>query len=157
MRFALQAARAHLAGEDLPTVPARSGSAGDAPRQELAGRYSSADGDALVLTDGGGRLAMASAAGEATLEPLGDLWEAHDETTGFAVPIPGMDRFALGVERDASGAVRAPTHGPQRYLADGTPPEPTRRRPPARTSSWGRTGAGTRGRRASACSCARVG
>lgn len=124
VRFALQAARAHLAGEDLPTVPPAPDPLATPLATELAGRYSSADGDALVLTDGGGRLAMASAAGEATLEPLGDLWEAHDETTGFAVPIPGMDRFALGVERDASGAVRALTHGPQRYLADGTPPEP---------------------------------
>jgi hypothetical protein len=31
-----------------------------------------------------------------------------------------MDRFALGVDRDDAGGVRALTHGPARYLRDAT-------------------------------------
>jgi hypothetical protein len=61
---------------------------------------------------------------EVTLEPLGDLWESHDGEPAFAVPLPDMDRFALGIERGPDGSVVALTHGPSRYLAAGAPATP---------------------------------
>jgi CubicO group peptidase (beta-lactamase class C family) len=124
VRFALDAGRAQAVGEELPAVTDAPDPLATPLAGELAGRYAAADGSALVLTDEGGRLAMRSAGGDATLEPLGDLWEAHDESAGFAVPVTGMDRFALGVERDASGAVRALTHGPVVYAPEGTRADP---------------------------------
>jgi D-alanyl-D-alanine carboxypeptidase len=124
VRFALDAARTHAAGEELPAVADAPDPVATPLAGELAGRYAAQDGSTLVLSDRGGRLSLESSAGDATLEPLGDLWEAHDGSAGFAVPLPGMDRFALGVERDGSGTVRALTHGPTRYGADGPPLEP---------------------------------
>jgi D-alanyl-D-alanine carboxypeptidase len=130
VRFALDAARAQGAGEELPAVADVPDPLGTPIARELAGRYAAADGSTIVLSDEGGRLALESPAGSATLEPLGDMWEAHDASAGFAVPLAGMDRFAMGVERDGSGTVRALTHGPTRYAAEGATVGPDATAPP---------------------------
>jgi CubicO group peptidase (beta-lactamase class C family) len=119
VRFALDAARAYAAGEGLPDVTPSPDPLGTTLAAELAGAYVTADGATLRLKDDDGRLVASFEAGDATLEPLGDLWESADGTPGFAVPLPGLDRVALGVERGADGSVVALTHGPARYLAAG--------------------------------------
>ena len=119
VRFALEAARAHAAGGPLPTPTPAPDPLATPLSAELSGRYTAAGGRRLELRDDDGRLRMRWEGGEITLEPLGDLWEDAEGGAGLAVPIPGWDRFALGVERDADGRVLALTHGPDRYLADG--------------------------------------
>ncbi len=130
VRFALDAARAHVAGERLPTVPPAPDPLATPLAQELAGEYAAADGSSILLKDDDGRLVAlfgsgsGSVSGEVTLEPLGELWESHDGEPAFAVPSPDMDRFALGIERGPDGSVVALTHGPSRYLAAGAPASP---------------------------------
>ena len=124
VRFALDAARADRSGQELPAVPPAPDPLTTPLSTELAGRYSAADGGAIVLEERGGRLVLVREGVEVTLEPLGDLWEPQDRGPAFAVPIPEMDRFALVVERDREGEVRALTHGPSRYLAAGLTSEP---------------------------------
>jgi CubicO group peptidase (beta-lactamase class C family) len=126
VRFALDAARAHAAGERLPAVPPAPDPLATPLAAELAGEYAAADGSSVLLKDDDGRLValFGSDSAEVTLEPLGDLWESHDGEPAFAVPLPDMDRFALGIERGPDGSVVALTHGPSRYLAAGAPATP---------------------------------
>jgi hypothetical protein len=132
VRFALDAARAHVAGERLPVVPPAPDPLATPLAAELAGEYAAADGSSILLKDDDGRLVALFGSGslEVTLEPLGELWESHDGGPGFAVPLPELDRFALAIERGPDGSVVALTHGPSRYPAAGAPatPEPA---PPA--------------------------
>jgi D-alanyl-D-alanine carboxypeptidase len=123
VRFALEAARAHLAGGELPEVAPAPDPLATSLAAELAGRYASAGGAAIVLKNDDGRLVATLESADVTLEPLGDLWESQQGEPAFAVPAPEMDRFPLGVERGEGGSVIALTHGPTRYLAAGTPAE----------------------------------
>jgi CubicO group peptidase (beta-lactamase class C family) len=123
VRFALEAARAHVAVRRLPAVTPAPDPLATPLAPELAGRYSAEDGRAIALRDDGGRVVLEIEGDTIPLEPLGDLWEGADAGAGFAVRSPRLDRFALGVERDRAGVVRALTHGPTRYLADGAAPE----------------------------------
>ena len=125
VRFALDAARAVGSGEELPEVPAAPDPLVTPVAAEVAGRYAAAtDGDVVALENRDGRLVMARAAGDVTLEPLEDLWESEGRGPAFAVPVPDMDRFALVVERGDDGSVSAITHGPTRYWAAGVVPAP---------------------------------
>ena len=126
VRFALDAARAHASGEELPAVPAPTDPLATPFAARIAGTYTAADGRALVLKERAGRLAATLGTEDVTLEPLGhDLFQpAGDHDLAFAVPTPDMDRYALVVERDGDGSVTALTHGPARYLAEGGPGAP---------------------------------
>ncbi|MEO8291894.1 MAG: serine hydrolase domain-containing protein [Actinomycetota bacterium] len=127
VRFALDAARAHLAGRPLPAVTSAPDPLASPLAARLDGDYASADGATISLKDRAGRVVATTPDGEVTLEPLDSLWEADagDEAgQHFAVAIPSMDRFALGVEADASGRVIALVHGPTRYVRAGTTLEP---------------------------------
>ena len=124
VRFALDAARAHLAGDDLPKVPAAPDPLATPLAAELEGRYTAVDGSTLVLRDDDGRLVAALGSGDVTLEPQGDLWDSELDVAAFAVPTPEMDRFAFVVERGPDGSVAAITHGPSRYVAAGVTLEP---------------------------------
>jgi hypothetical protein len=124
VRFALDAARAHLAGDDLPKVPAAPDPLATPLAAELEGRYTAVDGSTLVLRDDDGHLVAALESGDVTLEPQGDLWDSELDVAAFAVPTPEMDRFAFVVERGPDGSVAAITHGPSRYLAAGVAAEP---------------------------------
>jgi D-alanyl-D-alanine carboxypeptidase len=124
VRFALEAARAHLAGEELPEAEPAPDPFASPLAAELEGQYTAAGGAAIVLKDDDGRLVAALESSDVTLEPLGELWESENGEPAFAVPTPEMDRFPLGVERGEDGSVIALTHGPTRYLAAGVPAEP---------------------------------
>ena len=130
VRFALDAARAHLEGKELPPVDAPPDPLATPLAADIAGLYTADDGDSIALHDDHGRLVASLKNGDVTLEPLGDLWDSDDGGPAFAVPTPDADRFALVAERDGEGAVRALTHGPRRYLAAGVASE-TRAAPPA--------------------------
>jgi D-alanyl-D-alanine carboxypeptidase len=124
VRFALEVARTHLAGEELPEVEPAPDPFATPLAAELAGRYTSTGGAAIDLKDDDGRLVAVLESSDMTLEPLGDLWESQNGEPAFAVPTPEMDRFPLGVERGEDGSVVALTHGPTRYLAAGVSAEP---------------------------------
>jgi D-alanyl-D-alanine carboxypeptidase len=119
VRFALDAARAHLAGRPLPAVTPPPDPLSTPLAARLAGEYVADDGGAITLKDDGGRVMATTAEGDATLEPLESVWDDDGADRYFAVPIPAMDRFALGVECDAGGEVVAVTHGPTRYVRAG--------------------------------------
>lgn len=119
VRFALDAARAHLAGQPLPAVTPAPDPLATPLAARLAGEYAAADGGAIALKDDGGRVVATTAEGDATLEPLESIWDEDEADRYFAVPIPAMDLFALGAEQDAGWKVTAVTHGPTRYVRVG--------------------------------------
>jgi D-alanyl-D-alanine carboxypeptidase len=130
VRFALDAARAHLAGTPLPAVPAAPDPLATPMAARLVGEYASADGRSISLKDDDGRVVATTADGDVTLEPLESVWDPHAPGPTFAVPIPAMDRFALGAERDTGGEVISVTHGPTRYVRTGATVDPDEEAPP---------------------------
>ena len=130
VRFALDAARAHLAGHALPAVTPPPDPLATPLAARLAGEYTAGDGGAIALKDDGGRVVATMAEGDVTLEPLETVWEEDGAGRTFAVPIPAMDRFALGAELDAAGEVVAVTHGPTRYVRAGATVGPDETPPP---------------------------
>ncbi len=131
VRFALDAARAQLAGQPLPAVTPAPDPLATPIAAELAGVYAAVDGRAIALKDDDGRVVATTPEGDVMLEPLESLWDEDGPEHHFAVPIPSMDRFALGAERDAGGEVVALTHGPTRYVRVGTVIEPDATAPAA--------------------------
>ncbi|MBA3690562.1 MAG: beta-lactamase family protein, partial [Actinobacteria bacterium] len=107
IRFALDAIRAHLAGQPLPALTPAPDPLASPIAAELAGTYADADGRTLELREDDGRVVATTAEHEATLEPLEDVWDQDGGGGFFAMPIPGMDHFALGAQRDAGGEVVA--------------------------------------------------
>jgi CubicO group peptidase (beta-lactamase class C family) len=114
--YALDAVRAAIAGDELPAVTHPDDPEQVEDAEVYAGTY--ADGDREVRLEArGGGLMLVDRDVEAVLErePLADGRE-HDR---FLVVHDELDRFALGIERDAEGRVVALTHGPARLVRDG--------------------------------------
>ena len=140
VRFALDAARAHVAGERLPAVPPAPDPLATPLAAELAGEYAAADGSSFLLKDDDGRLVACSAGsgdGEVTLEPLGELWESHDGEPGFAVPAARHGPLRAG------DRARPRRHGRRAHARSHAVPR--RRRPRnARGQTPGRSGSDRR-------------
>ena len=140
VRFALDAARAHVAGEPLPAVPPAPDPLATPLAAELAGEYAAADGSSILLKDDDGRLVALfgsgsrSARGEVTLEPLGELWESHEGEPGSRCRRRDMDRFALGIERGPDGSRRR-AHARTLAVSGRRRPRNARGRPPRRSGS----------------------
>ena len=120
VRFALQAVRAALRGEELPGV-------GDAPSSTrvpgadaYAGEYRDGDRVVTIERDGDG-LAFVEGGRRARLEVREDVPDT------FLVDDPELDRWPLRFVRDATGSVVEAFHGSAWFVADrwnGAPPPP---------------------------------
>jgi CubicO group peptidase (beta-lactamase class C family) len=120
--YALDAVRAAIGGGDLPQATHPEDPARIEDAEVYVGRYADGERELRIEARDGG-LVLVEGAIEAALErePLAEAGHDHDR---FLVVHEGLDRFALGVERDEAGAVAAVTHGPDRFVREGAQGSP---------------------------------
>lgn len=120
-RYALDAVRASLAGNELPPVWAPPAPTEIPAAADFVGRYEGDDGRVLIVEelDDGLEVSLGPLAVRLERDPLTDPGDV------FLVAHPALDRFRLEFVRDASGRVVEAFHGPTWFRGDAyEDPEP---------------------------------